>query len=87
MNFRLVWPKAIQQQLGDEYLRARADGLADEFTEAVHRLEVSLAEDPIETSESRGGADRIAIDWPVVMWFRIDESNHAVVVTGIAYAG
>jgi hypothetical protein len=67
MNFRLVWPQAIQQQLGDEYLRARADGRADEFTEAVHRSEVSLSGDPVEASESRGGPDRIAIDWPVVM--------------------
>ena len=87
MNFRLVWPRVIQKQLGDEYLRARAHGWADEFTTAVHRLELSLARDPIEASESRAGPDRVAIDWRVVIWFRLDEPNHAVVVTGIAYAG
>jgi hypothetical protein len=84
MNHRLVWPRAIQQQLGDEYLRARAAGYADEFTTALHRLEVSLAQDPIGASESRAGPDRIAIDWQVVLWFRLDTPNHAVVVTGIA---
>jgi hypothetical protein len=87
MNFRLVWPRAIQTQLGDEYMRDRDNGLADEFTATVHRLEIHLAQDPVEASESRGGPDRIAIDWEVVMWFRLDEPNHAVVVTGIAYAG
>lgn len=87
MTFRLVWPRAVQEQLGDEYIRAREQGFADEFTAAVHRLEVRLAHDPIDASESRGGPDRIAIDWEVVIWFRLDEPNHAVVVTGIAYAG
>jgi hypothetical protein len=87
MNFRLVWPKPIRKQLGDEYLRARAQGFANEFTAAVHRLETRLAEAPVDASESRGGADRIAIDWRVVFWFRIDEPNQAVVMTGVAYAG
>jgi hypothetical protein len=87
MNFRLVWPRTILTQLGGEYHRAREHGLADEFTAAVHRLEMALAENPVEASESRGGPDRIAIDGQVVMWFRLDEPNHAVVITGIAYAG
>lgn len=87
MNFRLVWPNAIQKQLGDEYLRARLSGFANKFTDAIHQLESRLAQNPIEASESRGGPDRVAIEWEVVIWFRLDEPNHAVVVTGIAYAG
>jgi hypothetical protein len=75
MNFRLVWPGSIHKQFGDEYLRARAQGLADEFTAAVDRLETRLIQDPFEASESRGGPDRIAIDWQVVIWFRVDEPN------------
>jgi hypothetical protein len=87
MNFRLVWPHWVEEELGTEYLRARDHGLADEFTAAVHRLEVALAADPIESSESRDGLDRIALDWPVVMWFRVDEPLHAIVITGIHFAG
>lgn len=87
MRFRLVWPRAIQKELADESLRARAHGFADAFTNAVHRLEIRLADEPLETSESRGASDRIAIEWRVVFWFRLDESNRAVVITGIGYAG
>ena len=45
-----------------------------------------LATDPAAAGESRTGADRIVIDWRVVLWYRIDEPNHAVVITGVNYA-
>jgi hypothetical protein len=86
MNCRLVWPRYIERQLGAHYLRAKADGYADEFTAATHRIEMLLATDPATAGESRAGIDRIVIDWRVVLWYRIDEPNHAVVITGVNYA-
>jgi hypothetical protein len=86
MNYRIVWSAPVEKKLTDSYLDARADGLADQFTAAVDRLERALALDPLEAGESREGEDRIAIDWPVVLWYRIDEPVRAVAIVSVRYA-
>jgi hypothetical protein len=86
MNFRLVWPRYIERQLAAQYLKAKQEGHANEFSAAIHRIELLLATDATSAGESRGGADRIVIDWRVVLWYRVDVPNHAAVITGVHFA-
>ena len=85
MNFTVHWPDEVQEELAGQYLAARLDGREAEFSRAVSEIDVRLARDPAGVGESRPGSQRILIDLPVMVTYRIDEPNRAVTITEVWY--
>lgn len=77
MNFAVVWKPAAEQELAALWVVSRR---RDAVTAAIDALERRLAADPLAEGESRAGDDRVALEWPVGIDFRVDPVSRVVVV-------
>lgn len=89
MSYSVGWPRSVMEQSAGCFLAALDDGLGAAFTDAVNWLETQLRRDPFTLGESRSmsGARRIVVEYPVVIEFKIRESERTVVVTALRCTG
>lgn len=85
MNWTLIWPDNLLNELARQYVRAKFAGQGTAFTHAVHRLETRLCTDPFADTESRGGNVRVIFEAPVTVYFRVDRAQSRVTVHGIIF--
>jgi hypothetical protein len=85
VNYAIIWPDAALEQLADAYLAAQADSRGDEFNQAVDAMEAILVRDPANQGESRSGPYRVVFDLPASLHFRVDETEHSVIILGVGY--
>jgi hypothetical protein len=85
VNYTVIWPDAAQDQLADQYLVARLDGLEAEFSQSVSEIDARLARDAVGVGESRPGSQRILIDLPAMVTYRVDEPNRVATITEVKY--
>lgn len=84
MNFTVVWTRRALNQLADIWSNAADRGVV---TAAADRMDAALSADPANTGESRGGADRIVLDWPLSILFHVDQTRRIVHVTSVGVSG
>lgn len=75
--FTVHWLPNALNKLAEVWLKASDK---DAVTQAVHRLDMRLQHDPRGQSESRDGLDRILLEPPLGVFFRIDATGQAVYV-------
>ncbi len=68
MNYTVVWMPRAQTQLAAVWTAATNQKAV---TEATYRIERSLADDPLDTGESRDANRRLAFDPPLQVMFRV----------------
>lgn len=86
MNFTVIWPEAMINELARQYLRAYRAGSGTAFTEAVDRVEGRLASDPFADTESRGSDIRVIIETPVTVYFRVEAGQARVTIIDLLFA-
>ena len=87
MNWPLIWPDKLLNELARQYVRATSAGLGTAFTLALNRLEARLTTDPLTDTESRGGDVRVIMDAPVTLYYRIESAPPPrVTVLGVRFA-
>ena len=85
MNYTVIYPDAMIDELTRQYVLAYAAGFGTAFTEAIHRIDTRLADDPLEDTESRAGNLRVAIESPIAVYFRIESGAPRVTILGIRF--
>lgn len=81
MSYTVEWTrKAREQQLADIWLAA-ANRRA--VTAAAHQIDVLLRDDPSAQGESRSRSRRILIVKPLVVMYKIIESQRRVIVFSV----
>jgi hypothetical protein len=86
MNFSLVWPDAMINELARQYVLARHAGFGTALAQAIHRADQQLSEDPLKDTESRGATSRILIEPPVTLYFRIEPDRPQVTILDVLFA-
>lgn len=56
-------------------------------TAASHRIDIRLANDPLNEGESRGGSERITFESPLQLLFRVFETEQEVHVAEVRRFG
>jgi hypothetical protein len=85
VNWTTIWLDTAEADLLQQYLLARAAGLADEYTQAAARIEQLLATDPTQAGESRAGHRRIAVESPLTVEFEVHPDPRIAIVTRVRY--
>ncbi len=80
MNWRVLWQNDAAERLASMWLGSR---LQSQITEAANSLDRRLRSDPLSVGESREENLRIAIEFPLVIVFEVDESAHTVLVVDV----
>ena len=79
MMFRVRWRKRALDRL--TALWTQADSATRKaLTHASDAIDRQLAEDPYAQSESRPKGRRIAFDWPLAAYFRVEADGRTVTV-------
>jgi hypothetical protein len=86
MNYTVAWPDAIINELARQYVLARHAGFRTAFTQAVHRAEQRLSDDPFKDTESRGATSRVLIEPPVTVYYRIEPDRRQVTIIDVLFA-
>jgi plasmid stabilization system protein ParE len=84
MNFSVVWTRRAENELAAIWLTA-SDRNA--VTQAAHRLDQRLANDPLNEGESRHANYRIAFENPLGILFEVDEDINTVWVLQVWVTG
>ena len=84
MNYTVVWVHYALDQLAEVWNTA-ADRNA--VAAASHRIDTRLTADPRNEGESRCEGERILIDPPLQVLFRVSEPERLVEVTEVARFG
>ena len=80
MNYIVFWSPPALGDLLTIWERA-AD--QDAIDRAVHRIDRLLAEEPEDRSESRDPGQRVLIEAPLTVVFRMDEARRMVIVVSV----
>lgn len=75
--FEILWLPEPLDELTPIWTQA-VSGLRSRITQASAALEQMLALDPIEASESRIGATRVAFSAPLGVLFQVDETERRI---------
>ena len=67
MNYAVIWPDVMINELAHQYILAHYAGFGTAFSDAVERIERRLARDPFADTESRGSDFRVIIESPVTL--------------------
>jgi hypothetical protein len=81
MNWTVTWLPLSLAQLADVWTTATD---RDAVTAASYRIDRALEVDPFEAGESRDGDDRVVIDHPLVVSFRVLPGQRLVQVMSCA---
>ncbi len=77
--FTVIWRHMALESLADLVVQANLE-MQDTIERQVVALNRRLADDPLDTGESRTGGFRIAFADPIGILFHVDESNQVVIV-------
>lgn len=80
--FRVRWQPSAEQELA--LLWTLADERIRE-TDAAHRLEKILKEDPLNAGESRWAGMRIVFESPLALDYHVSETHHIVSVLHVRW--
>lgn len=81
MNYRVVWPRRLENALGDAAFYAYERGRdAVALRQAAADIELALSDNPAESGESREGAERILIVNPLAVTYEVFEASKVVVI-------
>jgi plasmid stabilization system protein ParE len=82
MNYRVRWKRTAKDQLASIWLNA-TDRAA--VTVAAQRIDVLLQVNPASKGESRSGSQRILIELPLAVVFKVMEEKQKVTVLSVRY--
>lgn len=77
--YRVRWRRSARDELTLIWLRI-GSAERNDVTRATHEIDEALRSNPIGNSESRDAGNRIAINLPIGVRFRIDENTRTVYV-------
>jgi hypothetical protein len=80
MTFSVTWLPDAENELAALWLDAQN---RDAVTKASHALERRLQTRAPECGESRSNGRRVDFEWPLGIYFRVDEVRKAVTVSHI----
>jgi plasmid stabilization system protein ParE len=82
--YRVRWTRKASNQLAAIWTNA-ADQNA--ITVASHRIDQALASDPENQGEDRPNNRRVMFEPPLLVFYRIDNSNNTVIVSFVGRYG
>jgi hypothetical protein len=77
MKYTVVWIRAAEDELARLWTEA-AD--RDAVRAAADRIDAALKSDPEQLGESRTGTIRVAFDFPVGVFFHVNDQDRLVTV-------
>jgi hypothetical protein len=88
MNYEVIWPEPVRQELLGFYGRAaQGDGRATaELNAALTMIEDTLQRTPGEAGESREGRQRVWIVAPLSVCFVVAQAERRVFVREVHYS-
>jgi hypothetical protein len=86
MNYRVVWPRRLENALGDAAFYAHERGSdVVALRRAVADIELALSDNPNELGESRDGAERVLIINPLSVRYEVFEAAQVVCIYEAVY--
>jgi len=82
MKYTVIWKPSVRDRLADIWISA-PDRRA--VSDAAHRIDRLLQQDPADRGESRGGATRILVELPLAVVYEILEDDRLVQVLAIRH--
>ncbi len=80
MTWTVVWRPSTTNDLTTTWLTA-PDRTA--ITQAAHRIDSQLRNDPLNVGESRSGNERVLFEPPLAVNYEVSEDDRLVTVTGV----
>jgi hypothetical protein len=81
VNYRVVWPRRLENALGDAAFYAYERGHdAVALRRAAADIELALSDNPAELGESRVGAERVLIIDPLAVIYEVFEAAQVVCI-------
>ncbi len=77
MSFHVSWEPSAEQLLAAIWT---SDPTPQAVTDAANRIDRRLERDPVTLGESRPGSVRIYFDFPLGIYFRVNEQQQTVSV-------
>ena len=77
--YRVEWLESVLGILTEQWIGSDSQQRAA-ITRATHRIERDLSSDPVEYGESREENRRIHIVMPLVVRYKVEESNRLVTI-------
>jgi hypothetical protein len=77
MSYTVSWEPSAEQELAALWM---SDPTPNAVTAAPHRIDERLARDPAAVGESRAGSVRIHFEYPLGIFFRVNEQRRLVSV-------
>lgn len=79
MKWHTLWLESATNELADGWLRADS-ATRTAITAASHAVEQRLIRDPLTEGESREEGTRITFEGPLVVRFKVEAADSAVVI-------
>lgn len=80
MNYRVLWTKKAREQLAEIWLNSAQ---RSDVVSATNAIDALLGISPGSQGESRDDGRRVTFEWPLVVYFKIDEPGKRVIVSQI----
>jgi len=80
MNYKVIWKKVAEKQLAEIWVRSHD---RSRIVAVADRIVSSLGSNPEDLGESRTGGDRVIIESPLAVTYRIDERSKTVLILKI----
>ena len=80
--FAVDWTESTLSALASIWLNA-SPAVRAQITAATNRIEKELRDRPLEKGESREGDDRIFVEMPLGVLYRVEEKTNKVVIADI----